>query len=313
MKAVFCTRYGPPEVLEFRDIEKPTPGDDELLIKVRVTTVHVGDTRIRAFRVPAFAWLPARLFLGILRPRRPILGMEVAGEVEAVGKEVTRFKPGDRVLATTGFVGGGHAQYLCLPEDGDPLKQGLAVHVPESLSLAEAAALPNGAITAHLILRKARIEPGQRVLIYGASGSVGSFALQLAKHQGARVTAVCSGANLELVRSLGADAVIDYTCEELDVHGGDYDLVFDAVGKLSRRRGRRVLGPGGTYVNVNSASNDQKFGRDELAFLTQLAQDGVIKTVIDRRYPFEDIIEAHRYVDTGRKRGHVIIDVGHDD
>lgn len=309
MRAVFATRYGPPEVLEIRDIPKPEPEDDEVLIKVRVTTLHVGDTRIRAFRVPAAMWLPARLFLGVWRPRRPVLGMEVAGEVEAVGKDVTLFEAGDRVLATTGFVGGGHAEYVCLPEDGDALKQGLVIHVPDGLSLEEAAALPNGAITAHLILRKAELQPGQRVLIYGASGSVGTYALQLAKYQRAHVTAVCSTANLELVRELGADVVLDYTRDDFSLGDGQYDVVFDAVGKLPRSQAKKALQKGGHYMNVNSVGNDQKFGRDELLFLAGLAQEGALEVVIDRRYSLDDIVEAHRYVDTGRKRGHVIINV----
>ncbi|HHH29956.1 MAG TPA: NAD(P)-dependent alcohol dehydrogenase [Polyangiaceae bacterium] len=309
MRAVFVPRYGSPEVLEFRDIPKPKPKDDEILIRVRYTTLHVGDTRIRAFRVPAAMWLPARLYLGILRPRRPILGMELSGVVEVVGKDVTRFKPGDRVLATTGFVGGAHAEYVCLPEDGDAHKQGLAIHVPEGLSMEEAAALPNGAITAHLILRGAGLEPGRRILIYGASGSVGTNAIQLAKHLGAHVTAVCSGRNLELVRRLGADAALDYTRDDFDLGRGEYDVVFDAVGKLSRRQAKRALQKGGLYLNANSSSNEQEFGRDELLYVAGLAQAGVLEAVIDRRYPFEDIAEAHRYVDTGRKRGHVIIEV----
>ena len=302
MKAVVYTQYGPPEVLRLTEIPKPTPKDNEVLIKVKATTVHVGDTRMRSFTVPAGMWLFARLFLGVFRPRRQVLGMEVSGDVEAVGKDVTRFKPGDPVFASTASVNfGGYAAYKCMPENGM-----LAVK-PDNLTYEEAAAVPNGANTALRCLRKANIQPGQKVLIYGASGSVGTYAVQIAKRRFlAEVTGVCSGANLELVKSLGADAVIDYTREDFTENGKTYDVIFDAVGKLSPAQAKRASERAGTYLNVLvDSGRGEKL--EEFHFVRQLLEEGTLRPVIDRCYPLEQIVEAHRYVDQGHKKGHVVI------
>ena len=302
MKAVVYTQYGPPEVLRLTEIPKPTPKDNEVLIKVKATTVHVGDTRMRSFSVPEGMWLFARLFLGVFRPRRQVLGMEVSGDVEAVGKDVTRFKPGDPVFASTASVNfGGYAAYKCMPENGM-----LAVK-PDNLTYEEAAAAPNGANTALRCLRKANIQPGQKVLIYGAAGSVGTYAVQIAKRRFlAEVTGVCSGANLELVKSLGADAVIDYTREDFTENGKTYDVIFDAVGKLSPAQAKRASERAGVYLNVLvDSGRGEKL--EEFHFVRQLLEEGTLRPVIDRCYPLEQIVEAHRYVDQGHKKGHVVI------
>jgi NADPH:quinone reductase-like Zn-dependent oxidoreductase len=310
VKAILCTRYGPPEVLRLEELERPSPRPHEVLVKVHATTAHVGDTRIRAFRVPAAAWLFARLYLGILRPRRSILGMELAGEIEAVGEEVKRFRPGDPVFAVTGFSFGAYAEYVCLPGEGVGRRHELVAMKPASMSFEEAAAVPAGGTTALLVLRKADIQSGQRVLIYGASGSVGTFAVQLAKHHfGAEVTGVCSTTNLEMVRSLGADRVIDYTQEDFTRGDERYDVVFDAVAKLSPARAKQALKTKGVYLNVDRSSNGLKLQVEDLVLLGQLAETGKLRAVIDRQYPLEQIVEAHRYVDQGHKKGNVVITV----
>jgi NADPH:quinone reductase-like Zn-dependent oxidoreductase len=305
MKAIVCTAYGPPEVLQFREVDKPVPRSDEVLIKVYATTVHRGDSRMRGLDIPGPGWqrLLARLVLGIRGPRKAILGMELAGEIEAVGQEVTRFERGDRVFASTAWAGfGAYAEYKCMAQDG-----ALAL-MPANMSFEEAAVIPSGGITTLGILKMARIQPGQKVLIYGASGSVGTFAVQLAHAWGADVTGVCSAANLELVTSLGAGRVIDYTQEDFTQSGETYDVIFDAVDKFQGDY-RTALKGTGVYLNVDAASDKVKAGDASslLRELKDLMEAGKLRAVIDRRYPWEQIVEAHRYVEKGHKKGNVAI------
>jgi NADPH:quinone reductase-like Zn-dependent oxidoreductase len=307
MKAVVYEEYGPPEVLQIVEIDKPAPEGNEVLIKVHATTVHRGDSRMRGLDIPGASWkrFLARLVLGFNRPKNDILGMELAGEVEAVGQDVTRFKPGDQVFASTMWSGfGAYAEYKCMPQDG------VLALKPSNMTYEEAAVLPSGGITTLGVIKQAAIQPGQSVLIYGASGSVGTFGVQLTKALGAEVTGVCSTASLDLVRSLGADRVIDYTAEDFAQHRGKYDVVFDAVHKMPGDY-KRLLKEGGTYLNVDSSSD--KIKKNDVPRLLQelgeLAEAGKVKAVIDRNYPLDQIVEAHRYVDTGRKKGNVAITV----
>jgi len=312
MKAIVCTAYGSPDVLELRDVAKPVPRDGEVLIKVHATTAHRGDVRIRKFDVPRGQRLAARLVLGFTRPKNPILGMELAGVVESVGKDVTLFKPGDEVFAFTGWDLGAYAEYVCLREKPgrSVTKDGMLATKPANMTFEEAAAgAATGGVTALRHLRKANIQSGQKVLIYGASGSVGTYAVQLAKSFGADVTGVCSTANLELVRSLGADRVIDYTQQDFTEGNETYDVVFDAVGKLSPSRARRPLGKTGVYLNVNKGSGSGGASLDDLIFLKGLIEAGKLRAVIDSRYPLAQIVEAHTYVEMGHKKGHVVVSV----
>jgi NADPH:quinone reductase-like Zn-dependent oxidoreductase len=323
MKAIVYHKYGSPDVLKLEEVEKPIPKDNEVLIKIHATTVTVADFRSRSFTVPLSVWLPARIVLGFRKPKKAILGVELAGEIELVGKDVKLFKKGDQVFAATLISFGAYAEYKCLPEDA-------AISIkPSNISYEEAAALPIGARTALHYLRKADIQPRQKVLVYGASGSVGSYAVQLAKHHfGAEVTGVCSTANLELVKSLGADRVIDYTAEDFSNNGETYDVIFEAVDKSSFSACMRALKEDGIYLNVTvpvpgirmlwtkmTSSKKLFLGEnppekaEDLIFLKGLVEAGKIKPVIDRGYPLEQIVEAHRYVDKGHKRGNVVITV----
>lgn len=302
MKAIVASKYGGPEVLQLKEVEKPTPKNNEILVKVRATTVTAGDFRMRSFTVPPMLWLPARIALGITKPKQPIYGMELAGEVEAVGKEVKKFKPGDQVFASTLTENFGcYAEYKCLSE------KAMMEIKPANISFEEAAALPIGATTALRLLRKGNIQSGQKVLIYGASGSVGTYAIQLAKYFGAEVTGACSKANLEMVKSLGADYVIDYTKDDFSSREERYDVIFDTLGKFQKLQYSKVLAPSGTFVTM--AKLDSKESMDNLVFIRDLIEAGKIKAVIDRCYPLEDMVEAHRYVDSGHKKGNVVITV----
>ena len=321
MKAIVCTKYGPPEVLQLKEVENPAPKDHELLIRVYATTVTFGDVRIRSFTWPLWFRLPGRIVYGLTRPRRNIPGNELAGVIESVGKDVTLFKRGDHVFGIawgTSFQGA-TAEYKCLPEDG------MVAMCPANMSHEEASALPVGGLTALHFLRRAGIQAGQKVLIYGASGSVGTFAVQLAKYFGAEVTGVCSTTNLEMVKSLGADKVIDYTKEEFTESDQVYDIIFDAVSKTSFSRSKRSLKRGGFFLTTdwpvlralwNSMVGAEKVvigiarqNPEDLIFLKELVEAGRIESVIDRRYPLEQTAEAHRYVESGHKIGNVIITV----
>ncbi|QTN01098.1 zinc-binding dehydrogenase [Sediminibacillus dalangtanensis] len=322
MKAISYQKYGSPEVLQLKEVEKPVPKEKEILVKVKATTVTVADIRARSFTVPLPVWLLARIALGVRHPKKEILGMELAGEVESVGKEVKRFKEGDQIFAASLVDFGAYAEYKCLPEDGSVSIK------PNNLTFEEAAAIPIGARTALFHLRKANIQSGQKVLVYGASGSVGSYAVQIAKYLGAIVTGVCSTTNVDMVKSLGADKVIDYTTEDFSSMGETYDVIFEAVDKSSFSACMKSLKKEGTYINVavslprgrmlwtqltsgrkiilgkNSPENPEA-----LSFLKELVEAGDLKVVIDRYYALEEIVEAHRYVERGHKKGNVVINM----
>ncbi|MBH0168077.1 NAD(P)-dependent alcohol dehydrogenase [Fictibacillus sp. 18YEL24] len=302
MKAVLCTKYGSPQVLILQQVPKPAPKENDVLIKIHATTVTTGDVRVRGFNSPLLYWLPMRLFLGIRRPRKPILGVELAGVVEEVGQRVSRFKKGDHVYAMTGMRFGAHAEYICLPEDG------IVAHKPQNVTFEEAAAIPFGGTTALHFLRKGKIESGQNVLIYGASGAVGSAAVQLAKFFDTEVTAVCGPTNSELVKSLGADHVVDYTKEDYTKSEKKYDIIFDAVGKTSTSKSHNALTAKGKFVTVDG-QGIAKERTEDLEFLKERIESGQMKPVIDRYYMLDQISEAHEYVETGRKKGNVVIRV----
>lgn len=322
MKAIACTAYGPPEVLRIVEIAKPQPQPNEVLIRIHATSVTVADRRLRAFDIPKGFRIPARLALGIRKPRKPILGFELAGTVEAVGREVSKFKPGDEVFASTSKGFGAYAEYRCMPEDGP-----IAIK-PANVSFAEAATFPIGALTALHYLKKTNIGPGTDILIYGASGSVGTYAVQMARHHGARITGVCSNSNAELVKSLGAERVVDYTRSDFVSQLEQYDIVLVAVDKFSFSICKQILKPEGMYLNVTRPFRTLEMIRTaltsrkkihvgestsetaaDMAELKQLIEDGHVRSVIDRTYPLDEIVEAHRYVDLGHKKGNVAVNV----
>ena len=327
MKAIIWTAYGPPEVLELRELDKPAPKDDEVLIRIVATTVTAGDCEMRGLKFPLPLSLPMRMWIGLRKPSgNTIPGTELAGEIEAVGKDVKLFKVGDKVFGSTGMRFGANAEYICLPEKPGEMEGGLAAK-PANMTFEEAATVPFGGRDALHFLRLGNIQNGDKVLINGAGGGIGTFAVQLARYYGAEVTAVDSGEKLDMLRLLGADHVVDYTREDFTQNGQIYDVIFDVVGVISFSRSLRSIKPDGTYLLANPVSQmlpalwaRMTSGRqvvmqtasgtvDDLNYIRKLIEEGVIQTVIDRTYPLEDITEAHRYVETGAKKGNVVITV----
>jgi len=316
LKAIVFTKYGPPNVLQLKEIPKPIPKDDEVLIKTFAATVIAGDCEFRSFKFPIWLWLPLRIYAGLIRPKRiNILGQELAGEIESIGKEVKRFKKGDQIFAATEISYGAYAEYKCMRE-----KKTLALK-PANMTYEEAAAVPTGGLNALHYIRKANIQNGEKVLINGASGNIGNFGVQLAKYFGAEVTGVDSTEKLDMLRSIGADHVIDYTQKDFTKNGETYHVIFDAVGKSSFSRSVKSLKPNGRYLLANprqlqmvrglltSIISSKKvifefanYKTEDLIFLKELIEAGKVKSVIDKRYPLEKTAEAHRYVDTGQKK-----------
>ncbi len=328
MKAIIWTKYGPPDGLQFKNVEKPVPKDDEILIKIHATTITAGDCEMRRLELPLMLSFPVRIYAGLLRPKRiTILGQELAGEVEEVGKNVNSYKKGDQVFGTTGFGFGAYAEYICLPEKPDDAQGTLAIK-PTNLTYEEAAAVPTAGFEALHFLRKANIQPGKKVLIVGAGGSIGTFAIQLARYFGAEVTGVDSTDKLELLRSIGANHVIDYTKEDYSKTGESYDLIIDAVGRGGVPRRLKLVKPDGYYFLAyaglshillslwTSITSNKKFKiesssqkKDDLIYLRELLEAGKLKSIVGRNFSLEQVPEAHRYVEAGGKKGNVVITV----
>lgn len=329
MKAIVWTEYGPPDVLQLQELAKPIPKEDEVLIRIYATTVTAGDCEQRGLKLPFWHALPMRAYVGLKRPERiTILGMELAGEIEAVGQDVKRFRKGDQVFAATGFAGmGACAEYICLPEEPEG---GALACKPANMTYEEAAAVPVGGLEALCLLRQGNAQSGQKVLINGAGGTIGTFAVQLAKYFGAEVTAVDSTGKLDTLRTIGADQVIDYTQGDFTQSGETYDFILDVVSKGSFSGSTRSLKPNGRYLIANPGPSQMIRGRwtsktsskkvifgaashknEDLIFLKELIEAGKIRSIIDRRYPLEQTAEAHRYVETGHKKGNVVITVEH--
>ncbi|MCP4686088.1 MAG: NAD(P)-dependent alcohol dehydrogenase [bacterium] len=314
MKAVVCTQYGPPDVLQFKEMPKPQPKDHEVCIKNFATAVTGSDVLIRGADMPVLLGLMFRMMIGFRKPRRPIIGLVFAGEIESIGNDVTRFKTGDQVYGFTGFGFGAYAEYLCISEV-ESKRGGCLAMKPGDMSYEEAAAVAYGGVLAPYFLEKSAIQKGQKVCIYGASGAIGTTSVQLVKNLGADVTGVCSTKNVELVKSLGADSVIDYSKEDIAGRREQYDCILDAVpnGKIDRKKlkaqCRKALSPSGKYISIDDGSPPLK--AEYLVQLNALFEAGEFKAVIDRTYPLEHIIEAHTYVDTGRKKGNVVITLKH--
>lgn len=331
MKAIVYNEYGAPEVLHLKEVEKPMPKDNEIQVRVRATSVTVGDLWARNFKaisprefsMPLLLWIPSRMFFGLTKPRISILGSEFAGDVESVGKDVKRFKKGDAVFGYRGQSMGANAEYLCLPQDG------MVTHKPVNMTYEEAATVPYGVLTALSLLRKVNVQAGQKVLVIGASGRIGSAAVQLANYFGAKVTGICSTPGLDFVKSLGADRVIDYTKEDFTQNGETYDLIFDVMRKSSFSQSRNSLSPNGIYLlasfkmkqlfqmlwtsmrggrKVVCALSSEKI--EDLDLIKELVEAGKFKSVIDKRYPLEQMAEAHRHAETGGRQGNVVITVG---
>ncbi len=328
MKAVVWTAYGPPEVLKIKEIDKPVLKDNEVLIRIHATTVTAGDSELRSLRLPFYISLPMRTWIGFRKPKEnTIPGTELAGEIEAVGERVERFQVGDRVFGSSGLGFGANAEYICLPEEPGEMEGGLAI-MPENMSFEEAATVPFGARDALHFLRKGELQSGQKILINGAGGSIGTFAVQLAKNYGLEVSAVDSTKKLEMLHSIGADRIIDYTQEDFTQLDEVYDVIFDVVGTVSFSKCNKVLKENGTYLLANPIRGQILSGpwirmtsrykvimetasgtSADLEYLKELIEAGKLKTVIDRSYPLDQIVEAHRYVDTGAKQGNLVITV----
>jgi NADPH:quinone reductase-like Zn-dependent oxidoreductase len=326
MKAVVWTKYGSPDGLQLKEVEKPSPKNNEIRIRVRAATVTAGDCEFRGLKFRFWLWLPTRLFVGLRKPTRiTVLGQELAGEVESVGKDGKQFKIGDEVFGTTGFRFGGYAEYLCLNEKPDT---GALAMKPANMTFEEAAAVPTGGLEAWHFLRKANIQRGEKVLINGAGGTIGTFGVQLAKYLGAEVTGVDSTGKLDMLRSIGADHVIDYTQEDFTRNGQTYDVIFDVIGKSSYSRSVKSLNRGGRYLLANPRLSNTLRGlwtslatgkkvvsgaasqhTEDLIFLRELIEAGKLKTIVDRCYPLEQTAEAHRYAESGQKKGNIVITV----